>query len=79
MYWSVAASYFRMRNREEDADEDAVAIMSPSPYFASGCAVAGNSRVFEEDSSEQPAIITQKIRRREKKRPNREFPVIDLS
>jgi len=66
VYWSVAGSYFRIRNREEDDDEDAVAIMSPSPYFASGCAAAGDSGVPEGVSWEQPAIITQKTRKRER-------------
>jgi hypothetical protein len=68
-----------MRYREDDADEEAVAIISPAPYFASGCAGVGVAISLEDDPSEQPANITPKIRRRENKRPNRGFPVIVLS
>jgi hypothetical protein len=78
VYISVAASYFRIRYREEDADEDAVAIISPSPYFASGCAGGKVTVSAGGDSSEHPAKITLKIRRRENKRQNRGFPVIVL-
>jgi hypothetical protein len=55
----------------EDADEEAVAIISPSPYFASGCAGRGVVVSAEGDSLEQPVNITLKTRRRENKRQNR--------
>jgi hypothetical protein len=78
VYWSVAASYFRMMYRDDDADEEDVAIISPGSYFASGCAGAGVVVSADGDSPEQPANNTPKTRRRENMRKNREFPVIVL-
>jgi hypothetical protein len=67
-----------MRYREEDDEDEAVAIISPSLYFGSGCPGVGVPLSYEDDSSEHPADITLKIRRRENKRKNREFPFIVL-
>jgi hypothetical protein len=78
VYWSVTASYFRMMYREDDADEEDVAIMSPGLYFASGWNGVGVVVSADDDSSEQPENSTPKTRRRENMRQNREFPVIVL-
>jgi hypothetical protein len=78
VYRSVAISYFSIRYREEDADEEAVAIISPSLYFASGCAGVGVPASAGGDSVEQPADITKKTRKKENKRLYRGFPVIVL-
>ncbi len=78
VYWSVTVSYFRMKYREEEADVEDVAIISPSPYFASGCAGMEVVVSADGDSSEQPVKNTLKTRRRKNKRQNGEFPVIVL-